>query len=229
MGQHDAPDLVAVEEALRLANIPGDLWERKGAGLGAAERAFHRAILRAFPELGGPPGRERLRAAAAALGLEPEAALAALHDRDLIRRDALAGTIACAYPFSGPPTPHRVAPAGGRAVYAMCAVDALGIPFMLGRDATITSADPTSGGPVRVEVRAGQARWEPAGAVVFVGKACEEGPSAQVCCSVIHFFRSAVSAAAYRRANPGLQGRVLAAAEAVEAGRRVFGGLLAAG
>ncbi len=86
------------------------------------------------------------------LGLEPEAALAALHDRDLIRRDPATGTIACAYPFSGPPMPHRVAPAGGRAFYAMCAVDVLGIPFLLGRDATITSADSTSREPVRVAV-----------------------------------------------------------------------------
>lgn len=152
MGRADALHQRALDEALRLANIPGDLWERKGAGLGAAERAFHRAILRAFPELGGPPGPARLRAAAAALGLEPEAALAALHDRDLIRRDPATGTIACAYPFSGPPMPHRVAPAGGRAFYAMCAVDVLGIPFLLGRDATITSADPTSREPVRVAV-----------------------------------------------------------------------------
>ncbi len=152
MGRADALHHRALDEALRLANIPGDLWERKGAGLGAAERAFHRAILRAFPELGGPPGPARLRAAAAALGLEPEAALAALHDRDLIRRDPATGTIACAYPFSGPPMPHRVAPAGGRAFYAMCAVDVLGIPFLLGRDATITSADPTSREPVRVAV-----------------------------------------------------------------------------
>ena len=79
-----------------LADILGDLWARKGAGLGAAERALHRAILRAFPDLGGLPGAAQLRGMAAALGLDAEAALAALHERDLVRRDPGSGAIVCA-------------------------------------------------------------------------------------------------------------------------------------
>jgi hypothetical protein len=43
---------------------------------------------------------------------------------------------------------------------------------------------------------------------------------------VINFFASAAAAEAFRRAHPGLPGRVLAAREATEAGRRVFGGVL---
>jgi len=35
--------------------------------------------------------------------------------------------------------------AGGPAVFAMCAVDALGIPQMLRRDGRISSVDPASG------------------------------------------------------------------------------------
>ena len=96
MGRREPADLRAVEEALALADIPGDLWARKGAGLGAAERALHRAILRAFPDLGGPPGAAQLRGMAAALGLDAAAALAALHARDLVRRDPGSGAIVCA-------------------------------------------------------------------------------------------------------------------------------------
>lgn len=46
------------------------------------------------------------------------------------------------------PTSHAVAIVGGPTAWAMCAVDALGIVAMLGRDVTIASTDPYSGEPV---------------------------------------------------------------------------------
>ena len=52
----------------------------------------------------------------------------------------------------------------------MCAIDALGIPAMLGQDVVITSADPVTGEPVTVT--AGPDRttaWQPGRAVVFLG------------------------------------------------------------
>jgi hypothetical protein len=42
------------------------------------------------------------------------------------------------YPFSGRYTTHQVALAGGPTVPAICAVDALSIPQMPGRDGLIT-------------------------------------------------------------------------------------------
>ena len=40
------------------------------------------------------------------------------------------------------PSMHRVQLAGGPAVWAMCAIDLLGIPQMADRDATIIATDP---------------------------------------------------------------------------------------
>ena len=37
----------------------------------------------------------------------------------------------------------------------MCAIDALGLPAMAGRDGRITSADPADGTPIEVTVRDG--------------------------------------------------------------------------
>lgn len=59
------------------------------------------------------------------------------------------GVVAAAYPFSGIPTPHRVALDGLPAVFAMCAIDALGLPAMAGRNGRITSANPADGTPSR--------------------------------------------------------------------------------
>ena len=36
-------------------------------------------------------------------------------------------------------------------MYAMCAIDALGLPVMAGRDGQITATDPYHDGPVQVE------------------------------------------------------------------------------
>jgi hypothetical protein len=60
-----------------------------------------------------------------------------------------------AIPFSAAPTPVRVRAADGRAWWANCAWDGLGIPAMLGVDATVETACPATGGPIRVPIRAG--------------------------------------------------------------------------
>ena len=74
-----------------------------------------------------------------------------------------------AYPFSAAPTRHIVAITGGPRVWSMCAIDALGIPVMLGAGAVITSSDPLTGEPVTVTFTGAAARWDPRAAVVFDG------------------------------------------------------------
>lgn len=197
--------------------------------LGGAEKRLYQAILRAFPQFGGPPGPAWLRARAATLGLEAGAVLDALAARGLVIRDAATGALIAVYPFSGVPTPHRVTVAGAQPVYAMCAVDALGIPAMLGRDAVVESCDPLSGVPVRVAVRDGAAHWDPPGAVVAYCARRDVGATADPGCEAINFFEAAASAADYLRAHPEIAGRVASQAEAIAIGRRQFGGLLAEG
>jgi hypothetical protein len=115
---------------------------------------------------------------------------------------------------------------GGPEVYAMCAVDALGIPAMLGADAVICSADPFTGAPVTVTFTAGRAAWQPGRAVVFLGQHCCEGPAAEVSCGVVSFFTGRGSARAWARANPGVTGKVAGQARAEALGRDIFGPLL---
>src|SRR5688572_29130432 len=92
---------------------------RKLAGLAPDEKRFLQAVVRAFPELGGPPSRDQVAALAAAHRVELDAALRELAVRDLLQRDPETGAITCAYPFSGRPTPHQVEVDGAAPVYAM--------------------------------------------------------------------------------------------------------------
>lgn len=91
---------------------------------------------------------------AAGLGLPEDRARAAY--RALDRRHALflepgGETIRMAHPFSGTPTPFRVR-ADGRAYWANCAWDALGIPAALHADAAIDAPAAEDGAPIRLTV-----------------------------------------------------------------------------
>jgi Alkylmercury lyase len=208
----------------------------RGAGVGGRQaalpdplRVFHQRLLGTFLTGTGPPDIPVVAGLAAELGLDPRAALAALAAADLVHTDPATGSIAVAYPFSGRPTPYRVELAGGPAVFAMCAVDALGIPQMLRRDGRISSVDPTSGQPITVEVHAGVWRFQPATTVLLSGRtadgdACDT--AADWCCPYINFHTDHEAADSYRRAHPGMTSQLFDQAEAVKAARWAFGGLL---
>ena len=94
--------------------------------------------------------------------------LGQLADADFLCLDH-AGQITVAYPFSALPTPHRVQIAGHATVFAMCAIDALGISAMTGVPVVIESADPSTGQPITLNVDGASSTWDPGTAVVYVG------------------------------------------------------------
>ncbi len=210
-------------ESLESKEIPNRWWRVKGAGLGG-ELHVLRAILRGFLDHGQPPAPADLRGVADAAGLNLEAALCELVRHDMLVTDAASGAILGAYPFSGVPTAHQVAITGLATVSAMCAVDALGIPFMVKRTATITSRDAATGDPLYIQIEPSPERVaaDPPGIIVFAGSTGSEGTAAACRCPFINFFRSAEAAAIYQQAHPELDGKVLSLDAAVTYGRRVF-------
>lgn len=194
--------------------------------LPAPLRGLHRAVLRRFLETGAAPTARWVRQAAGELGLDA-AAVDELEAADAIHLSN--GVVTVAYPFSGTPTPHRVELDGLPPVYAMCAVDALGLPAMTGRDGQITSADPRDGTPVAVSVRNGTWTWAPPGAVVVIARATDCGTecgSFEVMCPNTVFCASRESARAYLAGRGNLDADILGQDTAVERGRLNFGALL---
>jgi alkylmercury lyase len=190
-------------------------------------RGLHRAVLRRFLETGAPPTARWLRQAARDQGLDA-AALDELAAADAVH--VVNGVVAVAYPFSGTPTPHRVELDGLPAVYAMCAIDALGLPVMAGRDGRITSADTHDGTPISVSARGGTWSWAPASAVVVAARAADCGTacsSFEVMCPNTVFSASRGSAQAYLASHPDLDGQILDQDTAIACGRLNFGTLLA--
>jgi alkylmercury lyase-like protein len=209
--------------------VPGQSPGRKRrASIPLAPRAreVHQRILAGFAATGGALRRADLADFARAHGFELDPVLAELGDRDMVVFDDR-GEIRAAYPFSPSRTAVRLSWAGGPVVYAMCAIDALGVSAMLGRPVTITAAEPGSGRVIIVEVDCGQAHWSPGEAVVYAGTtgstAC---PSADRACGYINFFTSADAAQAWAASQHGITGKVLDQAGALRFGIAEFGTLM---
>lgn len=199
----------------------------RAALLDPATRTVQQAILRAFAATGHPPTPAEVEAevTVTSLGRPVAEVLAELHDRDVIRLGH-GGEIRVAYPFSAAPTRHQVRLVDGTDVFAMCAVDALGIPAMLDTDAVITSTDPAGDAEVTVKVVDGRATWTPHEAVVFVGVRVGGGPSADCCCDYLNFFADRATAQAWAAAHPAVPGEILDVSEAERIGADIFGSLL---
>jgi hypothetical protein len=229
-----APSVEQLRDALNAAgqdqpSAAGELlsaWRTRALPLDPVEKAAHQAILRTFAITGHPPAASELDAVIAGSGSSAAEVLNKLHDVDAIRL-APDGQIAVAYPFSAAPTRHRVRIGDQVDVYAMCAIDALGISAMLGQDTLIESVDVTTGQPITVTTSGGHTSWEPAGAVVVIGADAGGGPSADCCCASLNFFADRATAQAWTSAHPHVPGQILDQAEAEDLGTRLFQPLLA--
>src|SRR5258708_6703322 len=157
-------------------NTPAAI-ERTTAAL--ARRPASVELVRVTGAAPGPAPGPRTPGAGAAPYRRTAAEVLAELDREDFLTLGADGTIRAAYPFSATQTPHRVRISGGAEAWSMCAIDALGIPAMLGRDVVITSADPVTGATVTVTARPGRSPvWEPRSAVVFLGSRSCPGPAA---------------------------------------------------
>ncbi|MGW1884941.1 organomercurial lyase [Streptomyces sp. NPDC001970] len=233
-----APSVVELRHVLDAVNTTGececppmDAAGRGGQGrlapVAGGLRAVQQAVLRHFAATGGAPTAGELEAAAAAHGRGAAEVLADLAVEDFLTLDDH-GRIRAAYPFSAVPTGHRVRLASGIEVWSMCAVDALGIPDMLGSDAVITSADPITGESVTVTSTRGSMTWQPATAVVYVGQRSCTGAAADVTCGALNFFTSRRTAHTWAEQHPDYTGNAVDQDRAEALGRSIFGSLLTA-
>lgn len=200
------------------------LMNKAQAALPPQLRELHRAVLSAFVETGAAPTVAWITDRASLLGAEPDQALANLARADLVH--TAGGSVTVAYPFSGTATPHRVEFDNGTATWAMCGGDALGIPLMTGRNATITSADPQTGDPIRIRYDDGGWTWNPDSTVMLIAATSGCSTAAEAACRHIHFFTSRQNARAYLAANPTLSGEIYDQSASIETGQVIFGSLL---
>lgn len=209
---------------MEATGLPADKLLTQRKSLPEALQLLHRRTLLALGQTGKPPTRDQLEAWATELHLDLDAALRHLAEAELVFLDPSGREITGGVPFAPGPTAHQVRILDGPTVSANCAIDALGIAAMRGRDVDVESLDPLTGQQVTASSRAGHSTWQPADAVVFVGSS-GQGRLTETCCPVINFFTSSDHAHAHQSTH-ALDGLVLALSDAVEAGALIFGDLL---
>jgi hypothetical protein len=121
--------------------------------------------------------------------------------------------IAVAWPFANVPTGITVTTDGGKPAFARCAIDALGVSKMLGKQTVVEAAARDNGAHLRIVVNGDKVSTaEPAGIVVVKGKGCDN----------MSFFSSKEAGEAWQRAHGG-EGELFTLAEAVQRGAKSFG------
>jgi mercuric ion transport protein len=213
-----------------LASALTALGWRERHKLGVQEDAVHRYILAQHPVLGRAPTHQEI---VDALKLDSphdaQQILSRLHELDLVYLDPASRAVHVAYPFSTVPTNHVVrfpSWAEAKLVYAACAIDALGMSFMLHRDLSIVSSCAHCEAPIGIEVRDSMivARY-PETTVVWVGMTRSPHAAASVC-PLLNFFCSPAHVAAWWHTRPAALGHVLSLGEALYLGKRIFEDLL---
>jgi mercuric reductase len=188
------------------------------------------ALLGLYAEQGRAPTIDALAARARLDTAEARGQLAELRQRDLVVLSRDRERIIGAYPFTDRDTGQRVK-LDGRTVNAMCAVDALGVGAMLGRDVQIDSRCHRSGSAIRITTRdCGRAIAvaHPETTVVWLSLRYEGGSAAYSLCTVTVFFATDDHLEAWHKDQPAdMRGLRLSLGEALEAGRAIFGPSLA--
>jgi hypothetical protein len=219
----------ATDRAQALASMAGTMLGWDQHILSAQEKAVRRYILAQYPLRGQAPTVQEI---SQALDLTPDATktiLQRLHELDMLGLDPEASSIRLAYPFSSVPTPYVVKfdqwPEA-KTVYAQCAIDALGMAFMLRRDLSITSACASCAKAIAITVRDQTiVAHNPSETVVWAGT-IQEGPVAASACPAINFFCSAAHVDGWLQRQPNAAGSVVTLGEALYIGKAIFEPLL---
>lgn len=199
------------------------------AQLNETEDGVRKAILQTFVKSGAPPTTHDIVVLFPRLShQEVTHVCRRLAENDLIVWEEDNQRIQSAYPFSGPPTPHIVHLEGGSTVFALCAVDALGIPGMLGTGANILSRCAHCLTPVEVTVTPQRLDGHhPQECLVWFPLAAEAcSPVAESRCPDMNFFCSKEHLDTWAKARGNPDGLPMTLTEALEVGREIFGSLL---
>lgn len=181
----------------------------------------HRFILKTLSE-----GKEvNVEELAQQLELSPEIALKhlqTLHENDIIKFKER--EVKSAYPFAAKTTQHKLS-IDGNTAYALCAIDALGVPFMLNKDIAIESSCTYCEQPVTVKFNSLKAKAMPANSVVWIPLVKTINRASDDICPRIDFFCSQDHASSWQT-KVSYDGVTLDLKKAIDLGKYFFGDFL---
>lgn len=186
-------------------------------------RRLHRALIDAVLGTGCVPSQSAL---AGQLDTSPEAiqeGLRSLAAADYLALDA-GGQPTCLYPVSATTTAHVVI-IDGQPRYAMCAIDALGIPAMLAQEFDILGQCAVCSAPIALSVGPGTILLAIPSEIMVVARRDATEPAFAACCPYTVFVCGQEHADQFMRRIAGT--RALSLPDALRHAEEIFGGLLA--
>lgn len=135
--------------------------------LSSEEKELRSALLNRIITTQGAVHPSEITSRENGLGINISSALKGLESKGLaaVRDD---GSVTGIYPFSALPTNHRVTLENGNSVFAMCAIDSLGIAYELKQNVTITSSCSHCKSHITTEINSGKvSRIEPESAMAI--------------------------------------------------------------
>lgn len=191
--------------------------------LAPAHRHVHRALIEAVLATGSIPAVEELTAHLEMSGDTIREILSVLRAADYLALGTR-GEVSCPYPFSATPTPHVVL-IDGQPRYAMCAIDALGIPAMLGQELGVVGAYAVCNAPIALQIAPGEVMSAEPTTAMVVARRDESKPAFAACCPFTVFVCDQPHAEQFMRRIPGTH--ALPLAEALTEAEKIFADLLA--
>jgi hypothetical protein len=113
-----------------------------------------------------------------------------LEERDLLLRRKGTQQIVSIYPLSLAPTKHQVVLEDGKRLFAMCAIDALGMPNMFDKNVKVISECEWCKQEITLEIKDGEVSRRSHPHILVWNLERQQGPSAQTCCPWVNFFCS---------------------------------------
>lgn len=127
---------------------------------------------------------------------------------DLILRKKGTQEIVSIYPFSLEPTEHRIILEDGTRLFAMCAVDALGMPMMFNRNVKIVSRCKECQQEMVFEIKNGKIAYMSHQDATICSLKTQVYPAAETTCPLVNFFCSKKHADEWGEKNPKLTSNI---------------------
>jgi len=131
-----------------------------------------------------------------------------LEKKDILLRKRGTQEIVSIYPFSLTPTEHQIILENGVKLFAMCAVDALGIPIMFNRNVKIVSKCEECKGKITIEIKNEEIAWISHPNIMIWSPGRQIAPAAETTCPSVNFFCCKEHLEEWTREKPHLIGKI---------------------
>lgn len=202
-----------------------DVYAKFGITLTNEENRVRHYILKQAPTIGRLPSLDEIKKEFSLIQNDKLIQIINKLDKvDVIHLNEIKTMIEAAYPFSGLETAHRVKFKGDKCenIYAMCAIDALGVGFMFKKDISIESKCFHCEEKINIEIENNEiVSLKPITTVVW-GHMEYSCCAATSLCNNINFFSSKEHFEEWKKSQKELQGYILRIQEAFYLGKQFF-------